>query len=101
MNPNEASANKWKNITTNGLTSTPGKLVLIAIVVNTKGGSSNTAKIYDDASGDESPERLIATIDTTASVGRIEYGLPMYRGINIRMATGTAANLTLIYSETP
>ena len=101
MNPNESSANEWKNITTNGLVSIPGKFVLIAVVVNTRGGSSNTVKIYDDVSGEETPEQLIGTLDTTASVGRVPYGLPIYRGINIRMATGTAANLTLIYAPTP
>ena len=84
-----------------GLTSTPGKFVLVAIVINTKGGSSNTVKIYDDVSGEETPEQLIATIDTTEAAKRLDYGLPMYRGINIRVATGTAANLTLIYAPTP
>src|SRR3990167_2722736 len=101
MNPQEASANKSKNITTNGLTSITGKLVLIAIVINTKGASSNTAKIYDDANGEETPEKLKGTIDTTDRVGRIEYGLPMYEGINIRTATGTPADITVIYAETP
>ena len=101
MNPNEASANKSQNITTNGLTSISGKFVLIAIVINTKGGSSNTAKIYDDVNGEETPEKLKATIDTTANVQRLDYGIPMFEGINIRTATGTPADLTVIYSETP
>ena len=101
MNPQEASANKSKNITTNGLTSTPGKSVLVAVVVNTKGSSSNVARIYDDVTGEETPAQLVATIDTTDRVGRIEYGIIMYRGINVRTITGTAADLTLIYAETP
>ena|SRR3990167_521843 len=100
-NPNESSANKSRNITTNGLTSISGKLILIAIVINTKGASSNTAKIYDDVYGEETPEKLKATIDTTDRVGRIDYGIPMYEGINIRTATGTASNITVIYAETP
>ena len=101
MNPNLSSANKYKNITTNGLTSTPGKSVLIAIVINTKGASSNTAKIYDDITGEETPGQLVATIDTTATIGRIEYGIFMSKGINIRTATGTPADITVIYAETP
>ena len=101
MNPQEASANKSQNITTNGLTSITGKFVLIAIVINTKGASSNTAKVYDDANGEETPEKLIGTIDTTDRVGRIKYDLPMYEGINIRTATGTAADITVIYADTP
>ena len=101
MNPQEASANKSQNITTNGLTSITGKLVLIAIVINTKGASANTAKIYDDVNGEETPEKLKATIDTTGATIRLDYGIIMYEGINIRTATGTAADLTVIYAETP
>ena len=100
-NPNELSANKSKNITTNGLTSISGKLVLIAIVINTKGASANTVKIYDDINGEETPEKLKATIDTTANVQRLDYGIPMFEGINIRTATGTAPDITVIYAETP
>src|SRR3990167_6360172 len=101
MNPNEASANLSRNTTTKGLTSISGKFVLIAIVINTKGGSSNTAKIYDDVNGEETPENLIATIDTTGATIRLDYGLPMLKGINIRTATGTDADLTVIYAPTP
>ena len=101
MNPNEASANLYRNITTNDLTSIPGKFVLIAIVINTKGGSSNTIKIYDDIVNEETPENLIATIDTTAAAIRLDYGIPMLKGINIRTATGTPANITVIYAKTP
>ena len=101
MNPNEASANKSRNITNNGLTSITGKFVFIAIVINTKGGSSNTIKIYDDVNGEETPENLKATIDTTEAAKRLDYGIPMLKGINIRTATGTAADLTVIYAETP
>jgi len=101
MNPNLSSNNKSKNITTLGLTSISGKLVLIAIVINTKGGSSNTAKIYDDANGEETPEKLKATIDTTGAVVRLDYGIIMYEGINIRTATGTPADITVVYSDTP
>ena len=76
-------------------------MVLIAIVINTKGASANTAKIYNDVDGEETPEKLIGTLDTTDRVGTIEYGLLMDEGINIRTATGTAADLTVIYAETP
>lgn len=108
MNPNEASANKTYNITTNGLTviSIPanpvGKLVLIRIVVNTKGASSNVATIYDsNETLGENTELKKGKLDTTANVGSIEYGFPMYNGILIRVETGTAPDLTVVYSETP
>lgn len=104
MNPNEASANKTYNITTNGITQIPvpanprRKLVLIALVVNTKGASSNTAIIYDSATTEENK---IGTIDTVNTFGRIEYGIPIYNGLRIVTATGTAPDITVIYSETP
>jgi len=95
MNQETYGANLWRNIKTNGTTTIPGKWELIAIVVNTKGASSNTAKIYDDTAA--TPERLIGTIDTTVSLGRVEYGIPMFNGIYIITAVGTAPDLTLIY----
>jgi len=92
---------KSYNITTNGLTTLPGKWLLVAIVINSKGASSNTATIYDDIEGQETVERRIAKIDTTDSVTRLDFGLPIQYGINIRTATGTAPNLTVIYKEEP
>jgi hypothetical protein len=93
--------NKYKNINTLGITSISGRYILIAVVINTKGATSNAAKIYDDASGETTPEKRIATIDTTASIGRIDYGLPMTNGINISTELGTCADLTIIYRDMP
>ena len=98
MNPNEASANQTYNITTNGVTNLVGKFVLVAIVINTKGTSSNTLTIYDS---DSTTENKKGKLDTTASIGRIEYGIPMYKGIYLVTATGTAPDVTVIYSPTP
>lgn len=93
----ENSANKSYNITGNGLTTIPGRWILEAIVINKKGASSNVAKVYDDVEGEETPEKRKATIDTTANVQRLDYGIPMFEGINIRVETGTAGDLTVIY----
>lgn len=98
MNPNEASANLTRNITNNTTTKISGKFVLLAIVINTKGASSNIAKIYDSVNSDE---RLQGTLDTTVEIGRIEYNVPMLNGIRIVTEVGTPADLTLIYAETP
>jgi hypothetical protein len=97
MNPNEASANKYYNITTNGDTLIEGRIVLIRIVVNTKGGSSNTATLFD---GTDSSDK-VGTIDTTITERVIEYGIPLLNGLKITTATGSAPNLTVIYAETP
>ena len=93
----ENSANLTYNITGNGLTTIPGRWILEAVVINTKGASSNIAEIYDDIEGEETAENLKATIDTTDGSVRLNYGIPMFKGINVRVKTGTAADITLIY----
>ena len=108
MNPNEASANKTYNITTNGIVSIPvpsnpkSKWVLQALVINTKGASSNTVTIYDsNETIGENVEYRKGKIDTTVNPGRFEYNIPMFNGIYLVVATGTAPDITVIYSETP
>ena len=108
MNPNEASANKTYNITANGTTFIPipanpaGKLVLVRLVINTKGGSSNTATIYDsNETIGANAEKRKGILDTTANVGSIEYGFPCFNGIYIVVATGTAPDITVVYAEAP
>jgi len=102
MNSNDQSDNKTYNITTNGTTILPGKLVLIRIVVNTKGASSNTATIYDSTEAiGANAERKKGELDTTSAVGNVEYGFICYDGIYIDVNTGTAPDLTVIYKETP
>jgi len=108
MNPNEASANKTYNVNAIGTVVIPlpanpsGKLILVRVIVNTKGGSSNTATIYDsNETLGANTSYLKGKIDTTANVGSIECGYPMFNGIYIVIATGTAADLTIVYKQTP
>ena len=76
--------------------------MLIALVVNTKGASSNVATLYDsNADIGANVQYKKATIDTVNTFGRIEYGIPMFNGIYIVTATGTAPDITIIYAETP
>lgn len=102
MNPQEASGNKTYNITGNGVTIIPGKFVLIALLVGTKGGAGHTATIYDsnEAIG-ANPERKKATIDDVNTYGRIDLGFPVFNGIYIVHGGGTTSDITLIYSDTP
>lgn len=94
------SGRKTYNITGNGIVTIPGKWVLIGIVINTKGGSSNTIKIYDDTAA--TPANLKATIDTNnATIGLIEYGFPTFTGIYIVTGGGTTPDATIIYEPTP
>ena len=102
MNPNEASANKTYNITGNGTTIIPGKFVLIALVVGTKGGSGHTATIYDsNATIGANAERKKSTIDDVNTYGRIDLGFPVFDGIYIVHGGGTTSDITIIYAETP
>jgi hypothetical protein len=106
MNPKEATANRYYNVNTLGTTIIPlpsnprRNLVLVAIVVNTKGASSNLATIYDsNATIGARVENKIGVLDTVNTTGRIEYGLPIYNGIYIVLSAGTAADLTVIYAN--
>lgn len=104
MNPNEASSNKSVNITTLGTTqinlpaNPVGKLVLISIIVLTKGASSNVAKIYDSATTEENPK---GTLDTVNTLGTVPINIPFFHGIRIVTEVGTPANLIVVYAETP
>ena len=107
MNPNLNTGNKHLHINTNGTVIVPvpanpvGKLILIALVINTKGASSNTASIYDSTQEQgEVAENLKAVLDTTVIPGRFEYNIPIENGIYIEVETGTAPDLTLIWAET-
>lgn len=83
------------NITTNTTTTVKtGAGVLNSISINTKGASSNTATIYDNTAGSGTK---LGTIDTTAAIGQINYGIAFSTGLTIVTATGTAADLTVNY----
>ena len=76
--------------------------MLIRIVINTKGASSNTATIYDSTEAlGENAELRKGKIDTTVDPGTFEYGFTCFNGIYIVTAVGTAPDITVVYSETP
>ena len=108
MNPNEASANKTFNITTNGTTIIPvpsnptQKWVLISVIVMTKGGSGHTAQIFDsNATLGANTDYKKGTLDTVNTLGNVPMQFPMYNGIYIVTGGGTAADLTVVYKTTP
>ncbi len=108
MNPNEASANKTYNITTNGVVTLPvptnpkAKLVLLALVVNTKGGSGSTIGIFDstEALGADSQLKK-GNLDTATAIGTVTYNFPCFNGIYLVVGGGTAPDVTVVYAETP
>ena len=97
---NANTANKTLNIKTNGTTVIAGKFLLVAIVVGVKGASSNTAAIFDSTVtlGTDS-DYAKGILDTVNTLGRVEYGIPMFNGIYIVTATGTAPDLLVIYRD--
>lgn len=108
MNPDQASANKTYNVTTNGVVIIPvgtnpkNKLVLIRIIVGTKGGSGATVQIFDsNATIGANPERKKGTLDTVNTLGEVPFGFPFYDGIYLVVGGGTAPDLTIVYAETP
>ena len=85
---------KYANITTNTTTTVvTGPGVLKRIVINTKGASANTATIYDNTTNSGTK---IATMDTTANVGEVNYDVSFVTGLTVATATGTAADLTVV-----
>jgi len=108
MNPNEASANKSYNITTNGdvflpvPTNPKCKFVIVNIIVNTKGGSGSTLQLFDTTEALAfPPERKKGTIDLATSLGPFPHTYPFFDGIAARVSGGTAPDVTIIYAETP
>ena len=92
---NKFNTNSFSNININ-TTSTvkSGAGVLKRIVVNKVGSSSNTCTIYDNTSGTGT---IIATIDPVHTQMVFEYDVVFTTGLTIVTATGTAADLTIVY----
>lgn len=69
--------------------------ILNRIVINTKGASANTLTVYDNTAGSGT---VIAVIDTTSVVGDITYDLTFKTGLTVVSATGTGADITVVWS---
>lgn len=91
-----SSPNSFKNIATNTTTAVlSGSGTLDSIVINTTGATANTITVYDNTAGSGTK---IATIDgTTASGTRIIFNVKVSTGITVVTASGTAANITVVY----
>ena len=69
---------------------------LARIVINNAGASSNVCQVFDGLTASGTP---IATIDTVELNGRVlEYGCRFATGLTIVIGTGTAADITVVYS---
>ena len=87
--------NDFANINTNTTTTVKsGAGVLKRIVVNKIGTSSNTCTIYDNTTA---AGTIIGTIDPVHTQMVFEYDVVFNTGLTIVTATGTAADLTIVY----
>jgi len=87
----------YRNLLANATTTLktgPGKLY--RIVINNAGVSGNTLTIYDNTAASGT---LVGVVDTVELNGRVlEYNLNLQTGLTVVMATGTAADITVVYS---
>ena len=67
-------------------------VLLHGVTINTKGASSNVLTLYD---GDGAT--VIAVIDTTQNVGFLKFRAQTKSGLQFKLATGTAADVTITF----
>ncbi len=92
----KTSASSYAHLNSTGTTTIKsGAGILRRVVVNTRGGITNTLTIYDNTSGSGT---VIAAIDTVNGVlGNFEYNVAFSTGLTVVNATGTSADITVIY----
>jgi hypothetical protein len=90
------SASSYAHLNSTGTTTIKsGAGILRRVVINTRGGVLNTFTIYDNTSGSGT---VIAVIDTVNGVsGQFEYNVAFSTGLTVVNATGTSADITVIY----
>ena len=90
------SASSYAHLNSTGTTTIKsGAGILRRVVINTKGSASNTFTVYDNTSGSGT---VIAAIDTVNGVsGHFEYNVAFSTGLTVVNATGTSADITVIY----
>lgn len=92
---NKFNTNSFSNINTNTTTTVKsGAGVLKRIVVNKVGTLLNTCTIYDNTTATGT---IIGTIDPVHTHMVFEYDVVFNTGLTIVTATGTAADLTIVY----
>jgi len=85
----------YSNIAANGTnTIKKGSGILHAIVINTKGASSNTLTIYDNTTNSGTK---IGTLDTTVNFGTFLYDVRFGTGLTVVGATGTSSDFTVVF----
>ena len=87
---------KYTNMSTNSTAiASDVPCVLVGVVINNQGASSNTLTIYDNTAGSGT---VVALIDTTEAKDTLTYHCILKTGCTAVMGTGTAADVTIITS---
>lgn len=88
---------EYTHIAANGETNVfSGRGKLKKVVINSKGASSNVLTLYDNP---DNAGQVIGVIDTTDAVGTLEYDIDLKQGLTAVLATGTAADITLVWEK--
>lgn len=89
------ASSSYVHLSANGTTTVKsGAGVLRRIVINTRGGITNTLTIYDNTTATGT---VIGVIDTAAAGGEFGYELNFTTGLTVVLAGGVAADITIIY----
>ncbi len=90
------ASSSYLHLNANGTTTVKsGAGVLRRIVINTRGGILNTLTIYDNTTATGA---VIGVVDTSvAEAGAFDYELDFTTGLTVVLASGTAADITIIY----
>jgi microcompartment protein CcmK/EutM len=91
----QAGSSFGRQTTNTTTTHKSGAGILHKIVVNTKGASANTATVYDNTAGSGTVIAVIDTVNINSQA--LEYDLAFATGLTIVTATGTPADLTIVY----
>jgi len=75
----------------------PTPCVLMNVGINTLGTTGNIVTLYDTNTG-TAAGNVIAVINTTATVGVINYQCTCLKGLTAVMSTGVAGDVTIVTS---
>lgn len=82
------------NTAAGGVLVKSGAGTIVAVMINTKGSTSNTLTLYD---GTTTAGTVLAILDTTASLTYLPYNMSYQTGFLYTLLAGTAADLTIMY----
>ena len=97
---NKDTANLTKHIDTLGVTYIEGKVIILAIIILTKGTTGNVAKLYNsNVVLGENSQLFLGSLDTVNNSGSQKMGFPVSNGFLVKTIGGASADLLVVYRE--